>query len=85
MLILSGWGSIAGLVITVAVGALLEAITGSRAISYFIGGLAMAAFGLWLNHIYEADEHGKGTRHSIFWVPIEYWGGLIAVGALLGA
>lgn len=77
MIFVKGWGGIAGLVIAVVIGAPLEGMGASRALAYFVGGLGMAAFGFWL-HARE-DE-----RHSIFFIPVEYMGGLIAVGALVG-
>lgn len=78
MVFVRGWGGIVGLVIAAAVGAVLEGGGASRAVAYCIGGLAMGAFGLWLR------TH-EGAVHSVFFLPVDVIGGLIAVGALAGA
>lgn len=48
MIFLQGWGALVGLIGTVLIGAGLESMTGSRAASYAVAGLALAAFGWWL-------------------------------------
>lgn len=77
MIFLQGWGALVGLIGTVLIGAGLESMTGSRAASYAVAGLALAAFGWWLT---TRDD----DRHAVFWIPIQYLGLLIAVGALVG-
>ncbi len=77
MIIVQGWASFAGLLIAVLVGAGLQSVVDSRAVAYAFGGAAMAAFGWWIN---QQDQQ----RHQIFWLPIQYWGVIIGIGALAG-
>lgn len=77
MMLLQGWGALVGLLGMGVLGAGLESVTGSRAASFFLAGAALAAFGWWLT---TQDD----AKHSIFWVPIQYWGIAIAIGALVG-
>jgi hypothetical protein len=77
LLIFQGWASLTGLIGAALLGAAMQSATGSRAVSFFLAGVALAAFGWFVNS-------GSVQRHALFWIPIEYWGALIAVGALLG-
>jgi hypothetical protein len=77
LLVFQGWASVTGLVGAALVGAAMQSVTGGRAVSFFIAGVALAAFGWFVNS-------GSVQRHALFWLPIQYWGALIAIGALLG-
>jgi hypothetical protein len=77
VLVLNGWIAFGLLLVAGAIGAGLESLTGSRAFAYCVAGAALAAAGWLVNH-------GAERRQALFWVPIQYWGCAIAVGALLG-
>lgn len=82
MIFIQGWGSIAGLVLAVATGALLESMGASRPVAYFCAGGALTVFGCLVNA--SADEVYKqrwaivpftdlavplGGLHRLFWIP----------------
>jgi len=77
MILLQGWGALVGLLGMGVIAAGLQSVTGSRAASFFLAGAALGVFGWWLTS-------QDGSKHSIFWVPIQYWGIAIALGALVG-
>lgn len=89
LLIFQGWAGFAGLIATGVLAATLQSATASRAFSFFVAGFALAAFGWYVNSPFRgwdvySDNSPKEGRHAFFWIPIQYWGLLIGVGALLG-
>lgn len=81
MLIFRGWGSIAALIVAGAIGAGFEGIGLGRSVAYVFGGAGCLTFGLWVNHLYEAAP----GHHALFWIPIEFWGVVIAIGTVAGS
>lgn len=77
MIVFSGWATLVGFVGAAVLGGALVSVTDSRAASYAVAGAALAAFGWWINMV-DVD------RHRLFWIPIEYWGVAIAIGAIAG-
>lgn len=73
-----GWKSLAGLFGCGLIGMALEAATGSRTLAYVIAGIALGGFGYYVNEVLEEDNR-------LFWLPIQYLGVIIAIGAVAGA
>jgi len=92
MLLFSGWGSIAGLVGAGLVFWLSEAITSSERFAAIVAGVALFAFGWWLHAQPDRILVDSATeqevvlreRHTIFWIPVQYWGVVIAIGGIVG-
>lgn len=76
MIIIQGWGALVGLIGVAAIGAALDALGAARGLSYALGGVALAAFG-WL-------VNANGPHHRLFGIPLQYWGLVIAIGAIAG-
>ncbi len=96
MLIFHGWGTVLALGIAVAFGAILEGAGATRTLAYFFGGLACGLVGVGVNSQPEVPIARRwlipntavsvpiGGPNRLFWLPVQYWGALIAVGALVG-
>lgn len=78
MIVFHGWGALVGVVLSGLIGLALIEITGSYAFSCVVMGIALTGWGLFFNVL-------GGERWRIFWVPVQYWGVLVVIGALLGA
>lgn len=87
MIIFSGWGSLVGAFGAGLLMMLVEGATGSVGAAGMLAGVALAVFGWWVNgqpgrELVDANS-GEAvvmrTRHTLFWIPIQYWGALIAV------
>lgn len=73
LILLQGWGSVVGLLGAGLIAWVFQAMGAPEAIGLVVAGAALTVFGYLLN---DAD----GSRHRIFWVPIQWWG-LLTVGA----
>jgi hypothetical protein len=93
MIVFSGWGSIVGLVGAGGLLWLTQAITGSPRFAGVLAGAALAAFGWWIHaqpgrefiDVQSGATVMQRTRHTLFWIPIQYWGLLVMVGGIFGA
>jgi len=96
VLIFHGWGTVLALGTAVAFGAVLEGAGATRTLAYFFGGLACGLVGIGVNSQPDDPDARRwviprtatsvpiGGSNHLLWLPIQYWGGLIAVGALAG-
>ena len=92
MLVFSGWGSLGGLVIAGVVFWLIEAVTSSERLAAVVAGLALFVLGLLLHaqpdRVLQDSATGEEVvlreRHTLFWIPIQYWGIVIAIGGFVG-
>lgn len=75
MLMFQGNGGFIACLIAGAVAIGLGGLGFSSIIAYGLAGAAMAGYGYWINN--QSDE-----QHSLFWVPIQYWGIVVAVSGL---
>lgn len=93
MIVFSGWGSITGLVGAGIVLWLTQTVTGSPRLGGVIAGAALAAFGWWIHaqpgreliDVQSGATFMDRPRHTLFWIPIQYWGLVIMVGGIFGA
>lgn len=82
MIVFSGWGSIVGLFGAGLVAMLIESTTGSLGAATVLAGVVLAGFGWWVNGLPGRElvdpDTGEAvvlrTRHTLFWIPIQYWG-----------
>lgn len=72
-----GWGPLPGLVGAGLIGLLLQKLGLGVGASLAIAGLALTAFGWWLN----AGEP-KGRQHRLFWLPLQWTGVLVVLVAV---
>lgn len=76
IIIFQGWGALVCAVAAGLIGLALEGVTGSYGLAYTVAGLVLTALGVFFNVL-------GGDRLRIFWVPIQYWGILVVIGALV--
>lgn len=77
MVLFQGWNTLVGLIGCGLIGAGLEAMTGSRTFGYAVAGLALLGFGYYVNSVLDEDNR-------LFWIPIQFWGVVVVLGALVG-
>lgn len=72
MLVFQGHGGFTACLIAGVIAIGLGALGAPAVVAYGLAGAAMFGFGFWLNQ--NDDE-----EHSLFWIPIQYWGIVVAI------
>lgn len=75
MLVFQGHGGFIACLIAGVVAVGLGAMGAPAVVTYGLAGAAMVAFGFWING--SSDE-----QHTLFWIPIQYWGIVVAISGL---
>ena len=89
MLIFHGWRTLLAIPLFLVTAAVGSGITTNLGVGILVGGLAIGAMGLYINRSIPGEDPATGaqitrkSRFGFFFVPLQYWGIIIPIFAIV--